>query len=200
MRPRGLIAVQIKDQAKAEESVRELLALFPQASVTELEGIPCFSFPSLQSAFANPTLALVEGFLVLGVDFGELSHSLQSLKAGETLEKSPVFAPALSAYREANEVFGYADSKLIFERGFPILRQIIVFGAAVVPGASAIIDGSKLPETDSIAKHLQPIVYNQTRLPEGYLAESSGPITMNQAVFLAAAAGAWLLKPTVGGQ
>jgi hypothetical protein len=71
---------------------------------------------------------------------------------------------------------------------------------AVVPGASAIIDASKLPETESIAKHLQPIVYNQTRIPEGYLVESSGPITMNQAVFLGAAVGAWFLKPTPGGQ
>ena len=199
IRPTGLIAVQIRDQAKAEDALRELLALFPEASVTELEGIRYFSVPSLQSAFANPTLALVEGFLVLGVDPGELSHSLQSFKTGETLEKSPVFAPALSAYKAANEVFGYADSKTLFERGFPMLRQVIVFGAAVVPGASAIIDGSKLPQTESIAKHLQPIVYNQIRIPEGYLVESSGPITMNQAAFLGAAAGAWLLKPTVGG-
>ena len=200
MRPTGLIAVQIKDQAKAEESVRELLALFPEASVTELEGIRYFSFPSLQSAFANPTLALVEGFLVLGVDPSELSDSLQSFKTGQTLETSSVFASALSAYKATNEVFGYADSKMLFERGFPMLRRIIVFGVAVVPGASAIIDASKLPETESIAKHLQPIVYNQTRIPEGYLVESSGPITMNQAVFLGAAVGAWFLKPTPGGQ
>jgi hypothetical protein len=167
--------------------------------VTELEGIRCFSFPWMQSAFANPTLALLEDFLVLGVDPNELSHSLQSFKTGGTLEKSPIFAPALSAYRAANEVFGYADSKVIFERGFPMLRQVIVFGAAVVPGASAIIDGSKLPETESIAKHLQPIVYNQTRIPEGISSNRSGPITMNQAVFLGAALGAWFLKPTLAG-
>ena len=200
LRPTGLIAIQIRDRAKAEDSLRELLALLPEASVTELEGIRCFSFPWLQSAFANPSLAVLEDFLVLGVDPSELSHSLQSFKTGGTLEKSPIFAPALSAYRAANEVFGYADSKVIFERGFPMLRQVIVFGAAVVPGASAIIDASKLPETETIAKHLQPIVYNQIRIPEGYLVESSGPITMNQAVFLGVAAGAWFLKPTVGGQ
>ncbi|HEY5768697.1 MAG TPA: DUF3352 domain-containing protein [Terrimicrobium sp.] len=197
LRPTGLLAIQIRDQAKAEASVAELLALFPEASVAESEGIRYFSFPFLQTAFANPTLALVEGFLVFGVDPGELSHSLQSFKTGGTLEKSPVFAPALSAYKAANEVFGYADSKLIFERGFPMLRQVIVFGAAVVPGASAVIDASKLPETDTIAKHLQPIVYNQIRIPEGYLVESTGPITMNQAVFLGAAMGAWFLKPAV---
>ena len=80
-----------------------------------------------------------------------------------------------------------------------MLRQIIVFGAAIVPGASAIIDGSKLPETETIAKHLQPIVYKQTRIPEGYLVESTGPITMNQAVFLGCGAGGWFLKPAVDG-
>ncbi|HEY5705262.1 MAG TPA: hypothetical protein VIS96_06785 [Terrimicrobiaceae bacterium] len=200
MRPTGIIAVQIKDPAKAEESVQEWRAVFPEASVTELEGIRYFSFPSLQTAFANPTLALVEGFLILGVNPGELNRSLQAFKSGETLEKSPAFASALSAYGAANEVFGYADSKVLFERGFPTLRQIIVFGAAVVPGASAIVDGSKLPQTETIAKHLQPIIYKQTRIPEGYLVESTGPITMNQAVLLGAAAGGWLLKPALSGQ
>ena len=167
-----------------------MLAIFPQASLTESGGTRYFSLPSLQSAFANPTIALLEGFLVLGVDPEELSQALQSFKAGETLEKSPVFAPALPAYGAANEVFGFANSKLIFERGFPMLRQIIVFGAAVVPGASAIIDGSKLPETETI-------VYSQIRVPEGYLVESSGPITMNQAVLVGGAVGAWFLKPNV---
>ena len=154
-------------------------------------------FGKVESAFANPTAALVEGFLVIGVDPEELGQTLQSFKSGETLEKSPVFAPALPAYGTANEVFGFANSKLIFERGFPMLRQVIVFGVAVVPGASAIIDGSKLPETETIAKHLQPITYSQVRIPEGYLVESSGPITMNQAVIVGGAVGAWFLKPSV---
>jgi hypothetical protein len=64
LRPTGLIAIQIRDRAKAEDTLRELLALFPEASVTELEGIRCFSFPWMQSAFANPTL-LSLGLLVL---------------------------------------------------------------------------------------------------------------------------------------
>ena len=68
-----------------------------------------------------------------------------------------------------------------------------------MPGVSDIIDGSKLPETETIARHLQPIVYGQTRLPEGYLVESSGPITMNHAFLIAAAAGASLFKPAPTG-
>jgi Protein of unknown function (DUF3352) len=200
IRPSGFVAVQIRDKPKAEESVRELLTLFPDAQVTESEGIRYLSFPSLQSAFVNPTIALDTDFLLLGVDPGELGHSLQASKVGASLEKSPVFSSALPAFKAANEVFGFADTKLLFERGFPLLRQVIIFGAAVVPGASDVIDASKLPETASIAKHLQPIIYSQTRIPEGYLVESSGPITMNQAALLGGMAGAWFFKPTVAEQ
>ena len=199
LRPTGLVALQIKDQAKADESLQELLAFFPGTSVTETDGIRYYSFAALQSAFANPTLAFAQGFLVMGIDPGELHHAVQSFSSGQTLEKSPTFASALTAYKEANEVFGFLDSKAIFERGFPMLRQIIVFGAAVVPGASAVIDGSKVPETETITKHLQPIVYRQTRIPDGYLVESTGPLTMNQAAFLGAALGVWFLKPNVDG-
>ena len=195
MTPAGLIAIQIKDQAKAEEAVQEVLAVFPQASVTESEGVRYISFPFLQSAFANPTLALIDGFLTLGVNSEQLSQAMQSFKSGQTLDKTPAFAAAETAYRTANEVFGYVDSKVLVERSYPKLRQIIVFGAAIMPGASDIIDGSKLPETETIARHLQPIVYGQTRLPEGYLVESSGPITMNHAFLIAAAASASFFKP-----
>jgi hypothetical protein len=199
MTPAGVIALQIKDQAKADEAVQEALSLLPEASVTESEGVRYISFPSLQSPFANPTLAMIDGFLVLGVSSRELSQAMQSFKSGQTLDKVPAFAAAETAYRTANEVFGYVDTKRLVERSYPQLRQIIIFGAAIMPGVSDIIDGSKLPETETIARHLQPIVYGQTRIPEGYLIESSGPITMNHAFLIAAAAGAYLFKPATTG-
>jgi hypothetical protein len=199
LRPTGLVALQIKDQAKADESLQEALAVFPGASATETDGVRYYSLTALQSAFANPSLAFAQGFLLMGIDPGDLHHAVQSFNAGQTLEKSPVFASAATTYKEANEVFAFLDSKAIFERGFPMVRQIIVFGAAVVPGASAVIDGSKVPETETIAKHLQPILYKQTRIPEGYLVESTGPLTMNQAACLGAALGAWFMKPNTDG-
>jgi Protein of unknown function (DUF3352) len=197
--PTGLLAIQVKDQAKADAAVQEALSLFPEASVTELDGLRYINFPSLQSAFANPTLALADGFLILGSNSEQLSRAMQSFTSGDTLENSPGFASAIDSYRTANEVFGYIDSKAFFERSFPKLRQVIIFGAAIMPGVSEIIDGSKLPETETIAKHLEPIVYSQTRIPEGYLVESNGPITMNQALLIAAGAGAAFLKPPSAG-
>ena len=111
--------MQIKDQAKADEAVQEALSLLPEASVTESEGVRYISFPSLQSPFANPTLAMIDGFLVLGVSSEELSQAMQSIKSGQTLDKVPAFAAAETAYRTANEVFGYVDTKRLVERSYP---------------------------------------------------------------------------------
>lgn len=194
LKPEGFLAVQVRDAAKAEECVQEILAQFPETSVSDEGGIRTYSFPALQTSFSNPSLALTKDFLLIGLDAGDIPRALQAT-AVDSLEKSPVFAPVLPAFRSANEVFGYVDSKKLFEGAFPMLRQVAVFGAAVMPGVSEIIDSSKIPETETIARHLSPIVYSQTRLPDGYLVESSGPITMNQAIILGAVAGSPFLRP-----
>ena len=94
MRPAGLIAIQIKDQTKADEVVREVLALFPEASVTESDGVRYVSFPSLQSAFANPTLAMVDGFLILGVNLRRIEPRHCNPPKPATLSKNrPALRP-----------------------------------------------------------------------------------------------------------
>lgn len=195
LKPEGFLAMQVRDSAKAERCVQEILTLFPETSVSDEGGLHTYSFPSLQTAFANPTVALTKDFLFVGLDAAEIRRA-QPASNAEPLDKSPAFAPALPPFRSANEAFGYVDSKVLFERTFPMLRQVITFGAAVMPGVADVIDSSKIPETGTIAKHLGAIVYSQTRLPHGYLIESSGPITMNQAILLGAAVGSSLLKPS----
>jgi len=193
--PDALLAVRVKDAAKAEQCLQEILTLFPETTLTDLGTSRSYSFPAWQNTFANPTLTLTGDFLLMGLDPESIQQALQSAQTGETLEKSPTFATALPVFRSANEVFGFVDAKAIFEQGYPMLRQVAVFSAAVMPGVSDIIDSGKIPETETIAKHLSPILYSQTRLADGYLVESSGPITMNQAILLGAAAGGSFLKP-----
>lgn len=194
-KPEGLLAVRVKDSARAEESLQELVALFPETTISELDGVKYYSFPTLQHALASPAVTLTKDYLFLGLDAASIQQAQKSMSTGETLEKNPAFAAALPAYKAANEVFGYVDARAIFEKGFPMLRQVIVFSAALMPGVAEVIDSSKIPNTETIARHLSPIVYSQTRLPDGYLIESSGPITMNQALIIGAAAGSSFLKP-----
>lgn len=194
-KPEGVLALAVKDAAKAEQSLQEVLSFLPETTVNDYAGLKYYSFPTLQKAFATPTLTLTDGFALIGLDAAEVDRVRQALKSGETLENSPAFVPAKEPYRSANEVFGYVDIRAIFERGYPTVSQIVRFSANFMPGVSEIIDASKLPDTETIAKHLQPIVYSQTRLADGYLVESTGPITMNQAVLIGAGAGAYFFKP-----
>lgn len=187
--PDGLLAVEVRDPARAEESLQELLALFPETSVQEAGGVRNYSFPTLQSSFANPTLTLTKDFLLIGLNANTLIAARQAADSGSSLEAAAAFANVLPSYYAANEVFGYVDARNLFERGYPMLRQIMIFGAALMPGISDVIDGSKLPNTATVAQHLNPIVFSQTRLSDGYLVDSQGPITMNQAVILGVLAG-----------
>ena len=61
---------------------------------------------------------MIDGFLVLGVSSEELSQAMQSIKSGQTLDKVPAFAAAETAYRTANEVFGYVDTKKLVEHSY----------------------------------------------------------------------------------
>lgn len=200
MRPRALLSLPIKDAAKAEQLLAQAASNLPQTNVADVAGLRVYTFPSLQSPFVNPAVALTPEFLLAGLDVTDLEAAVSRPAGSPTLETAPAFASALPVYRSANEVFGYLDPKAIFERSFPMVRQIIVFGAAFMPGATDIIDATKLPQTETIAKHLSPILYSQTRLPDGYLIESSGPLTMNQVALLTAGAGSSLIGPSLMGR
>jgi hypothetical protein len=195
MTPELLITSSVKDPVKAESVLMEIVSYLPETTITEKAGAKFYGFPTLRSTFLDPTLAVTPDLFVLAMNPAEAEAALARRNAPQTLEQSPAFAPALETFRTANESFGFLDTKGLFERAFPLLRQVIVFGVAFTPGASDLIDAEKLPQTETIAKHLTPIVYSQTRLPEGYLIESSGPITMNQAAILAMGAGATILGP-----
>jgi Protein of unknown function (DUF3352) len=195
MKPNGVVAVQVRDQAKADEAVQELLTIFPQATITELAGVKTYNFPDLQGMFANPTFALHSGFLLIGLEAEDIQRAVVAASANDSLDKSPDFKSSLPEFKSANEVFGFIDTRKIFTRGYPLVKQILTFGAALMPGASDMIDAGKLPETETVARHLEPIVYSQTRFPDGYLIESRGPITLNQAVLGGAGAAGAFFKP-----
>jgi hypothetical protein len=79
---------------------------------------------------------------------------------------------------------------MLFERAYTAVRPVILFGALVMPGMAETIDTTKLPQTDTIAKHLPPIILSQQCTAEGVLFESSGPVTVSQILLGLAAAAA----------
>ncbi len=197
MTPEFLASAAVVSQPQVEEILAEATSLLPETSVIEKEGTKFYTFPTLRSTFLDPTLALSGGLLVFGLNPADVESALANRGNVQNLKTSPAFAPALPTLATANETFGFIDSKALFDRAFPLLRQIIVFGSSFMPGADQFIDAGKLPQTETISKHLTPIIFSQSRLDDGYLIESSGPITMNQAAILTLGSGAAFLGPQI---
>ena len=57
---------------------------------------------------------------------------------------------------------------------------MLLMAAAFVPAVAGSIDPTKLPAPEVITKHLSPIVSSQRYDGDGYMAESIGPITLDQ--------------------
>ena len=187
MAPSGVLAMEIRDQVKAGEALAKLISFFPETRVVDEDGVKLYSIPSVSNPLASPTLTLTDQFLILGIDPTSVTRAARS--DGAKIEEIPAFASAIPAYRSANEVFAFIDTRSVFERAYTALRPVILFGAQVLPGAAGMIDTGKLPQTETIARHLPPVILSQQRLEDGVLVESSGPITASQLALAAAIGG-----------
>lgn len=187
MAPSGVLAVEIRDPAKAAEALKKFIAFFPETSVVDDEGVKLYSIPSVSNPLTSPTLALTDQFLILGMEPSSVSRAARL--EGAALESLPAFGPALPAFHSANEVFAFVDTRSLFERAYTTLRPVILFGAQILPAAADMIDTAKLPQAETISRHLQPVILSHQRLNDGVFLESSGPVTVSQMALAAAAAG-----------
>ena len=76
--------------------------------------------------------------------------------------------------------FAYIDTVQLYSRLDASLRPMLLMAAAFVPAVAGSIDPTKLPAPEIITKHLSPIVSSQRYDGDGYMAESIGPITLDQ--------------------
>lgn len=187
MAPSVVFTAGVRDAAKADEALGKLMSFFPETRIVEQDGIKLFSIPSVSNPLASPTLTLSGGFMILGIDAKSVLQAAHAGGAG--VDASPAFAPALPAYRAANEVFAFVNTGAIFERAYTALRPVILFGAQVMPGMAVWIDTGKLPQTETVVRHLPPVILSQQRFEDGVLLESSGPFTASQLAISAAVGG-----------
>jgi hypothetical protein len=77
--------------------------------------------------------------------------------------------------------FSYADTALIYRRLDATVRPLFLMAAAFLPNVNEYLDLERFPNSDVITKHLSPIVSSQRYETDGYITESAGPVTLNQA-------------------
>ncbi len=183
--PTLIVSLDVRDPAAAGKFVENFTAaLSPEATweSSEAGGLTFHSMDVPNVPSLSPTLTVTPKHLLFGLNTPEVQEA-----AAREKTPAPNFA-ASNAYRTAsgqvekpNTSFAYLDSKTFFERFYGTLKPYAMLGPLLLPQASEYVDLGKLPETDTIARHLSPTVLSQTYNPDGCLLESVGSFTFGQA-------------------
>ena len=149
------------------------------------------------------------GFFPIQVTLGLTDRCLIGALSAETVKQAALRRSAAGASREGvaaykmasglvtapTSSFAYVDAKAIFGRVYGLFKGVASMG--FVPHLADYVDLDKLPAPETITRHLSPMVASGSLKDGGLLAESAGPITTSQAVFITAMALGAVAMPMV---
>jgi hypothetical protein len=182
--PSLLVTVPVTDAAKARQIVEALLRAEQDHSwtATEKDGVRYFSKQSTASFVAiTPTIALSDRILIGGFDATSVEEAIKRARGTSSeLAEFQTYKAAAHLLPAPTNFFAYIDMAQLYSRLDASLRPMLLMAAAFVPAVATSIDPTKLPAAEVITKHLSPIVSSQRYDGDGYMAESIGPITLDQ--------------------
>ena len=183
--PSFLITAAVKDPARARKIVDALTngtGPNEQWQQSDRDGVHYWSLVSGSGWFSiRPVMALSEKIWISGLDTASVEAAMQrAVKPEAGLADSETYHKAESLVPTPTKFFSYVDPAQIYSRVDAAIRPFLFMGAMFSPAANNI-DLSKVPPPEAITKHLGPIVASQRYAGNGYVAESVGPVTLNQA-------------------
>jgi hypothetical protein len=183
--PSLLLTLPVLDAAKAGKITDALVRADQGATWTQTEkdGVHYFSKQSAASLVAiTPTVGLSNRLLIAGFNPVSVEEAMKRSGASSTeFSDSQTFKAAEGLLPEPTNFFAYIDTALVYSRLDASLRPMLLMAAAFMPAVAGSIDAGKLPSPEVITKHLSPIISSQRYDHDGYVAESLGPITLDQA-------------------
>ncbi len=182
--PSLLLTLPIIDAAKAGKIVEALIRTDESATWTDTtkDGVRYFSKQSAASLIAiTPTIAVSDRILIAGFSPVSVEEAMKrSGTSSSELSDSETYKAASRLLPAPTNFFAYVDTGLLYSRLDASLRPMLLMAAAFVPAIAGSVDPTKLPSPEVITKHLSPIVSSQRYDRDGYVAESIGPITLDQ--------------------
>ena len=182
--PSLLLTLPVMDAAKAGKIVEALIGADENATWTQTEkgGIRYFSKQSAASLVAiTPTIGLSDRILIAGFNPVSVEEAMKRSGVGSAgLFDSQTYKAASRLLPAPTNFFAYVDMALLYSRLDASLRPMLLMAAAFMPAVGGSVDATKLPSAEIITKHLSPIVSSQRYDRDGYVAESVGPITLDQ--------------------
>jgi hypothetical protein len=181
-----LVTVPVKDSARARKIADALTSVEVAGAAwtrNEKAGVAYYKVQPFGGFVPlSPAIAVSEKTIVAGSDAAAVEATIaKTADPANALEKSATFREGAARLPAPDGAFAYVDTRLLFERADAALRPLLFMSATFYPALGRNVDISKLPPTEAIAKHLSPIVMSQRYVTDGYLTESVGPITFNEA-------------------
>ena len=182
--PSLLLTLPIMDAAKAGKIVEAIIGADENATWTQTEkdGVRYFSKQSAPSLVAiTPTIALSDRILIAGFNPVSVEEAMKRSGVGSSeLSDSQTYRAAARLLPAPTNFFAYVDMGLLYSRLDASLRPMLLMAAAFIPAVAGSVDPAKLPSPEVITRHLSPIVSSQRYDRDGYVAESIGPVTLDQ--------------------
>ena len=182
--PSLLVTLPVSDSTKAGRILEALLRAEENGSwtPTEKDGVRYFSKQSTASFVAiTPTIALSDRILIVGLDPISVEEAIKRARGTSSeLAESQIYKGAARLLPAPTNFFAYVDTAQLYSKLDASLRPMLLMAAAFVPAVAGSVDPGKLPAPEVITKHLSPIVSSQRYDGDGYMAESIGPITLDQ--------------------
>ncbi len=203
-RPTFIISVDVSEREVAGLILEELTSGnlgLPPFQKQQLEtGETLYSLTKLGTIPVHPALCLTPDQLFISDDATALTKYVATGENGQNQDDSELMAMANTSSQSERTAFGYLNTKSAFTRTYSLLRPTALLMAAFMPGINKNVDLSKLPNTETVAKHLEPVVFSQSVVEGGLLYESQGTLTMNQFLIggIGGAAAIGYLSQTMG--
>ena len=184
--PALLATVDVRDRAAAGKFVDDLTnTLMAEGAwqVSQANGLTFHTLSPANISYVSPTLTLTDKHLVFGLDPEEVREAAQREKTGgPNFTDGDAYKNALGMVAPPNTAFVYLDSAGLFEKVYGTVRGFALFGAALLyPQLGEYVDFTKLPNAQTVSKHLSPTIFSQKSDQEGSLLESVGSFTLGEA-------------------
>ncbi len=182
--PSLILTLPVIDMAGAGQIVEAVTRADENAiwTQTEKDSVRYFSMPSPATLIAiTPTIALSHRILIAGFNPVSVEEAVKRDGNGSSeLSNSQTYKTAAKLVPSPTNFFAYIDAPILYSRLDASLRPMLLMAAAFMPGMTDCVDLTRLPAPEVITKHLSPIVSSQRYSSDGYVAESVGPITLDQ--------------------
>src|SRR5205807_10022128 len=182
--PSLLLTLPVLDVAKASKIIEAFTRADEGAiwTQTEKDGVRYFSKQSAATLIAiTPTIALSDRILIAGFNPVSVEEAVKrSGGRSSELTDSQTYKAAERLLPAPTNFFSYVDTALLYSRLDASLRPMLLMAAAFMLAITRSFDLSQIPPPALRTKHLRRIVSSQRYDSDGYVAESVGPVTLDQ--------------------